>query len=330
MFSLVVFLPLVMVSAFSFDIVTNKSIPDVGSYSWSTVIQLNNSTQPTLSVPPAPPAFTADMVIDATKPLSSKSVYLVAVEAMYTFAQVRYDKEILTQTRITQTFSDVSIIVENVQSAGAIDQLENSHVIEGLYRGIVMMIERSWWCEAIIGLNVHGTIVGYITILGPQQGAALNSTAAIPPAAIAAARSLEARSRVGGRCLDREDPFFQLDWTHETESSTGMAQEAIYTAVLSGLADAALHDPGSLTTEVNAMGPVVGQGPSAYRCDFHISIDPDDGYQGPLTYYLVTKTFRDVAGYIMTLANWYGEYTIDLYYQGQLIAYAEVAKIIIN
>ena len=291
---------------------------------------LYSSTQPTLSVPPAPPAFTADLVVDTTKPLSSKSVYLVAVEAMYTFAQVRYDKEILTQTRITQTFSDVSIIVKNVQSAGAIDQLENSHVIEGLYRGIFMMIERSWWCEATIGLNVHGTVVGYITILGPQQGAALNSTAAIPPAAIAAARSLEARRTVGGRCLDREDPFFQLDWTHETETSTRMEQEAIYTAVLSGLADAALYDPSSVTTEVNALGPVVGQGPSAYRCNFHISIDPHDGYPGPLTYYLVTKTFRDVAGYIMTLANWYGEYTVDLYYQGALIAYAEVAKIIIN
>ena len=41
MFSLVDFLPLVMVSAFSFDMVTNKSIPVVGNYSWSTAIQLN-------------------------------------------------------------------------------------------------------------------------------------------------------------------------------------------------------------------------------------------------------------------------------------------------
>lgn len=41
MFSLVVFLPLVMVSAFSFDIVTNESIPVVGNYSLSAAIQLN-------------------------------------------------------------------------------------------------------------------------------------------------------------------------------------------------------------------------------------------------------------------------------------------------
>lgn len=269
-------------------------------------------------------------MVDSTKPLNPNSVYLVAVEAMYRFAQVPWDREILTQTRITQSHSDVSIIVKNTQSAGAIDQLENSHVISGLYRGIFMMIERSWWYEAIIGLDVHGTVVGHIIILGPQQGTALNSTAAIPSADIAAARSLEARRPVAGRCLDPEDPSFQLDWTHETESSSSMAQEAIYTAVLSGLADAALYDPGTLTNEVNAMGPIVGQGPSAYWCNFHISIDPYDGYPGPLTYYLVTKTFRDVADYIMPLANWYGEYDIDLYYQEKMIAYVEVAKKILT
>ncbi len=253
-------------------------------------------------------------------------MYLVAVEAMYRFAQVPWDREILTETRITQTISNVAILVKNTQSAGAIDQLENSHLISGLYRGIFMMIQRSLWYEAIISLKVHGTVVGYISILGPQRGTALNSTAAIPSADIAAARSLEARRPIAGRSLDPEDPSFQLDWTHETELSSRMAQEVIYTAVLSGLADAALYDPNTLTNEVNAMNPVVGQGPSAYRCNFHISIDPDDGYPGPLTYYLVTKTFRDVAGYIMPLANWYGEYDIDLYYQGKRIAYVEVAK----
>ena len=257
-------------------------------------------------------------------------MYLVAVEAMYRFAQVPWDREILTQTRITQTYSDVSIIVRNAQSAGAIDQLENSHVITGLYQGVFVMTEQSLWYEAIIGLKVQGTVVGYITILGPQRGTALNSTAALPSADIAAARSLEARRPVGGRCLDPEDQSFQLDWTHGSEASSRMAQEAVYTAVISGLADAALYDPSTLTNEVNAMSPVIKQGPSAYRCNFHISIDPDDGYPGPLTYYLVTKTLRDVAGYIMPLANWYGEYDIDLYYQGKMIAYVEVAKRISN
>ena len=41
MFSLVVFLPLVMVSAFPFNSVINESIPVIGNYSWSAVIQLN-------------------------------------------------------------------------------------------------------------------------------------------------------------------------------------------------------------------------------------------------------------------------------------------------
>lgn len=40
MLSLVGFLPLVMVSAFSFDIVGDKSIP-VSNSSWSAAIQLN-------------------------------------------------------------------------------------------------------------------------------------------------------------------------------------------------------------------------------------------------------------------------------------------------
>ena len=253
-------------------------------------------------------------------------MYLAAVEAMYTFAQVPWDREILTKSRITQAYSDVSITVENAQSAGAMDQLENSHVITGLYYGILVMIERSWWYEAIIDLKVHGTVVGYIIIVGPQQGTALNSTTAIPSANIAAARSLEARRPVTGRCLDPQDQSFQLDWVHQNEPSSEMVQEAVFTAVLSGLADAALYDPGALANEVNAMGTLVGQGSSAYRCNFHISVDPDDGYPGPLTYYLVTKTFRDVSSYIMPLASWYGEYDIDLYYLGELIAYAKVAK----
>lgn len=41
MFSLVIFLPLIVVPAISFDIVTNESIPVVGNYSWSVAIQLN-------------------------------------------------------------------------------------------------------------------------------------------------------------------------------------------------------------------------------------------------------------------------------------------------
>ena len=188
------------------------------------------------------------------------------------------------------------------------------------------MIERSLWYEATIGLNVHGTVVGHIIILGPQQGTALNSTAIIPSMDIATARSLGARRPVRGRCIDSEDRSMELDWKHDTESIGRMEEKAIYTAVLSGLADAALYDPSTSINEVNAMSAAVGQGPHNYWCNFHISVDADDGYPGPLTYYLVTKTFRDVASYIMPLANWYGEYNIDLYYRGKMNAYIEVAK----
>ena len=205
-------------------------------------------------------------------------------------------------------------------------QLQTSLVILGLYHGILMMIERSWWYEALIGLKVHGIVVGYISILAPQQGTALNGTAAIPLAEVAAARSLEGPTLVRGRYFEPEDRSFQLEWTHQTEPSSTMAQEAIYTAVLSGLADAAFYDPATLVSEVNAESVTVGPDPLDYWCNFRISIDPDDGYPGPLTYYLVTKTFRDVAGYIMPQAQWYGEYDIDLYYQQKLNAYVEITK----
>lgn len=204
--------------------------------------------------------------------------------------------------------------------------LETSHVILGLYRGILMMIERSWWYEALVGLRVHGIIIGYISILAPQQGTALNGTAAIPPAEVAAARSLGGPSLVRGRYFDPEDRSFQLEWTHQTELSSIMAQEAIYTAVLSGLADAAFYDPATLVSEVNAESAAVRPRPLDYWCNFRISINPDDGYPGPLTYYLVTMTFRDAAGYVMPQARWYGEYDIDLYYQQKLNAYVEVTK----
>lgn len=253
-------------------------------------------------------------------------MYLVAIEAMYKFAQAPWYRAVSTQTRITQAYSDVTIDVRRLQGAGVIYQLANCHVILGLYSGILMMIEHSWWYDAVISLKVHGVVVGYISILGPQQGTALNGTAAIPTAEVAAARSLETPRVVRGRSFDPEDRSIQLEWTHQTEPSTNMAQEAIYTAVLGGLADAAVYDPATLISEVNATSATVGTGPSDYWCNFRISIDPDDGYPGPLTYYLVTKIFRDVAGYIMPEVQWFGEYDIELYYQQKLTAYVEVTK----
>lgn len=246
---------------------------------------------------------------------------------MYKLAQVAWHRAIETQTRITQAYSNVAIIITSTQSAGAIYQLENSHVILGLYRGILMMIALSWWYDTLISLKVHGIVVGYINIAGPQQRTAISGIAAVSPAKAAAARSLEGPSLLRGRSVDPEDRFFQLQWTHQTESSSIMAQEAIYTAVLSGLADAAFYDPGTFVSEVNAESEVVGPSSLDYWCNFRISTDPDDGYPGPLTYYLVTKTFRNVAGFIMPEAHWYGEYDLDLYYQQKLNAYVEVTKV---
>ena len=250
-------------------------------------------------------------------------MYFVAVEAMYKFAQFPWYRALSSQTRITQAYSDVTI---TVRSTGAMFPMETSHVILGLHREILVMIERSWWYEALIGLRVHGIYVGYISIIAPQQGRALNSTAAIPTAEVAAARSVEVSRPVRGRFHDREDLSFRLEWTHQTEPSTLMAQRAIYTAVLSGLAEAAFYDPATVTSEVSAVTIAIGPYPLDHWCKFRISIDPDDGYLGPLTYYLVTKTFRDVAGYIMPQAQWYGEYDIDLYYEQKLTAYVEVTK----
>ena len=245
---------------------------------------------------------------------------------MYKFAQLAWHRAISTQTWITQAYSDVTIKITSTQSAGAIYQLENSHVILGLYRGIRMMIERSLWYNAVISLKVQGIVVGYISIAGPQQGSALNGTAAVSPAKAAAARSLEGPTLVRGQSFDPEDRAFQLEWTHQTEPSSMMAQEAIYTTVLRGLADAAFYDPATIVSEVNARSAAIGPGLLDYWCNFRISTDPDDGYPGPLTYYLVTKSFRDIAGYIMPQARWYGEYDIDLYYQQKLNAYVEVTK----
>ena len=92
------------------------------------------------------------------------------------------------------------------------------------------------------------------------------------------------------------------------------------------LADAAFYDPSTPVNEVNAESDPRGPDPLDYSCNFHISVDLDDGYPGPLTYYLVTKTFRDVAAYIMPQEQWYGEYEIDLYYRQKLNAYVEVTR----
>ena len=261
--------------------------------------------------------------MDFDKLVDSNSVYLVAVEAMYKFAQVAWQRKVSTQIRVTQAYSDATIQVTN---AGTLYQLENSHLILGLYRGVLSMLARNEWYETVIILKVHGIIVGYISIAGPQRGTALNGTTAIPPEEVATARSLEGPFPRRGRFSDPEDRTLQLAWTHQTEPISRMVQDAIYTAVLRGLANAAFYDPATLVNEVNAESVHRGPDPLDYSCNFQISVDLDDGYPGPLTYYLVTKTFRDVAAYIMPQEQWYGEYEIDLYYRQKLNAYVEVTK----
>lgn len=240
---------------------------------------------------------------------------------MYQFAQLPWDQEVIGETRISRGGSDVSVIVKSIQNARAMDQLEVSHVIVGLYWGILKMADVPNWSEAIINLNIVGVLIGTISILGPSLGTTLNGTMATNTPSVATVRSLEARAVIQGLYIDEEDPKFVLRWSHINEPSLRLEEKAIFTAVLGGLADAAVYSPGTEVNEFNAMSAGVGRGPPAYWCNFRISIG-----EGPLTYYLVTKALRDVAGYVMPSANWYGVYAMDLWYQGWQNSYIEVSK----
>ena len=244
---------------------------------------------------------------------------------MYQYAQIPWHQEILSDNQVSRRGSDVTIVVTNTQGSLALHQLETSHVIVGLYRGILEMINRPEWFEGVIFLSVMGTAVGSISIFGVgTQGAALNSILTNDTANVATARSLGAQKTVRGQYTDAEDSEILFDWSYESAPFGMLEPRAIFTAVLGGLADAAFYDPELRVNEVNARSAGIGQGPRAYWCNFHLSTG--DGYGGPLTIHLVTKTFRDVVGYIMPAVNWYGEYEIDIWYQRKINAYASITK----
>lgn len=75
--------------------------------------------------------------------------------------------------------------------------------------------------------------------------------------------------------------------------------------------------------QINATSTGVGEGPPAYWCAFRIGIDYD---RIPMTYSLVTRTLRDVAGYLMVEQNRFGDMSLEVLYGGRNIAYALVSK----
>ena len=252
-------------------------------------------------------------------------MYLVAVEAMYQFAQREWGEEVLGQTTIFRPGSNVEIIVKNTQRALDFDQLEVSHVIIGLYRGVLQMVNHPDWFEGVITMTVEGDQVGTMTIQTMHAGVDLNSNTATNATTgnFATARSLNARALVRGQYTDPHHHQFQLNWEYNSPPYGLMDQKIIFTAVLGGLADAAVHSPHESVLQINAISTGVGEGPPAYWCAFRIGIDYD---RIPMTYSLVTRTLRDAAGYLMVEQNRFGDMSLDVLYGGRNIAYALVSK----
>ena len=244
---------------------------------------------------------------------------------MYGFAQHEWGDEVLGQTTIFRPGSTVEIIVRSTQPALDFDQLEISHVVVGLYRGVLQMVNRAGWFEGVIIMTLAGRQVGTMTIQKMHAGNSLDSNLSLDASAekAATARSLKGRAIVQGSYTDAQDRRFQLKWEYGDSPFGLMDQKTIFTAVLGGLADAAVHSPQDSILQINAVGASAGEGPSAYRCVFRIGISIG---QPPMMYALVTRTLRDIAGYLMVEQDRFGDLNTDILYDGRKVAHALVSK----
>ena len=150
---------------------------------------------------------------------------------MYQSAQHEWGEEVLGQTTVFRPSSNVEIIVKNTPRALNFDQLEVSHVIIGLYRGVLQMVNHPDWFEGVITITVEGDQVGTMTIQTMHAGVDLNSTTATNATTgnFATARSLNARALVRGQYTDPHHHHFQLNWEYNSPPYGLMDQKIIFT-----------------------------------------------------------------------------------------------------
>lgn len=268
-----------------------------------------------LTVPPTPPGFTAAVYLGTSKPLNPLAVHVVAIGSMYVFAQEPWDFEVDGATAFEPGYN-VIIVSNNQQPAGAPLRLKTSHVILGLYEGLMTMLGHNRFCELSVTLSIHQRQVGELSMRAehvPIEAAADStiigtSLDAISPV-ITATDDSNALQR---QYTDPSDPKFKMIYQFH---GSRIPSKNIFTAALNGLANAAVFDPKSPCDRLKAVSENSG-------C--LIQISKLDGQS--MDYAQATKALKWMTSTIPILEKTFGEMNAQLVYDGQRIADGYILK----
>ena len=261
-----------------------------------------------LAAPTPPAGFDVDIHYDTSKRFNLLSVYLTAIDCMYSFAQEDWNKQQLDAFTILSPRSDIQIDIEPFRDT---IQLEVNHIVFGLYDTILDVAEKSRFCETLSTLSLHRRLVGTLRI---EKMTPRILDGGINAPNLTVVKGLPQSNGVTyptGRLQDPDNPEFSIDYIYY---GARINSKDIFLAILDALATAAQFSDIEPFESLRAASP---SGP----CVVNLV-----GVDGPIktNYSFVTKALRMTIVGIMVKLGKFEEIALRLKWEGSLIAEGSV------
>lgn len=235
------------------------------------------STTPNLAnygAPRDPVGFTADLQFGYAR-LIPVVVHLMAIEAMANFCDDEWDSIVTGDGGAMNRRLGVGIMFMDMTPKGSPVPLRLSHVLLGLYHGIVAMTERNRYQELTIGLEYKGQLMGFVRITNN-----LRSTISMHRSRNSSHVTIVDRSpnsleiREAGKIVDSNPRFGQLTIQWDLEGRTMLASE-IFTSILDAMVTTATEKPNAYRSHVYGVG-------SAADCVLNIHSPSGASFKAPI------------------------------------------------
>lgn len=270
-----------------------------------------------LTVPPTPSGFTGGVYVQTSKPLNPVAVYVVAIECMYQWAQDPWDSETDGGTAYEDGYN--VIIVANTDFPVGPLQLKVSHVVLGLYEGLMEMLQQKKSCEVSVTLSLYQRQVGILSMKAnnPSIGSNSSSEAGFVDidAILPASRVNNSSNVLQGEYTDPTDAKLKMIYSYH---GSRIPSKDIFTAALNGLVNAAVFDPTSPCQLLKAIS-------ESASCVIYIGTIAGQS----MTYAQATKALKWMSSTIPIHERNFGEMNVQLMYDGQKIAEGYILKGII-
>lgn len=268
-----------------------------------------------LTKPPTPPGFTSGVYLDTSKSLNPLAVLVVAIECMYNWVQDQWDS-VTDGGNAYEDIYDVIIVADNSPQETTALQLKVSHIVLGLYEGLMDMLRANAYCELSVTLFLHQRPVGDLSMkvnnlqLGFNESAMVNGDEYY--AALQGASSTNSSNILQGEYVDPTDPKLKISYTFHGRR---ISSKDIFTAALDGLANAAVFDAISHCKVLAGVTESTG-------CAIFVGAFQDQ----IMTYAQATKALKWMSSVIPVKEKNFGEMNVALLYDGQQIAGGYILK----